>query len=239
MEPSAMSDVLKRLFDGFSTQNRTAAATWIALAIVSAVAIITPLSDDSIILPLISAKVQVPDLFPAASIVISLLIVAYGSSNSQATRTRKLIQKHIDESKEKVDQLTSIYLQDVFDAVATPSINRVAPIAQILQGKYQFFPDADDRPQWMRIVTAVYFILLRSLGILAIEGIPLFALVDCFLKGKLLEARDNFWGIPEPFFWFAGAMGSLVIIELIYFDIKSGVGSVVAICRKPSKPLSK
>src|SRR5271157_4427769 len=62
----------------------------------------------------------------------------------QCPGTRRLVQRYIGHEK----QIGSVYIikklihiQDVLDSITTPSIGRVAPLAQILQGRNQFYPE--------------------------------------------------------------------------------------------------
>jgi hypothetical protein len=226
-------DLLGRLAEGFSQQNRIATSYWIALAIVAALSLIPSPLSGKIALPFLSVEVSTADFYPFATILISLLIVGYGSSNVQVTRTRRLVHKYLDSKRKSGEEFivpATIHLQDVFDSITTPSINRVAPLAQILQGQNQFYPEASKRSLLRSIIASIYFVLLRGVGMLTIEVFPGYALAMAFLKGNLIVPGSNPWGIPVIFFWAVGAVAYIILIQLLVIDVLFGIRSVKRIC---------
>lgn len=232
--------LLTQLAEGFSKQNKVSASYWIALALVAIVTVIpNPVMGD-IKFPLLpSIEMPAADFYPFACILISLLTVGYGSATSQVTRTRRLVDKYLKSkqmwSKEYLVPST-IHIQDVFDAVTTASINRVAPLAQILQGKKQFFPEANDRSTIVSILSSAYFILLRAVGALAIEIFPGYALTTSIIKGKLLENISKPWGLPSQLFLVVAFVAYIIMFQLLVIDFLTGRRAVLRINAKKLSP---
>lgn len=222
---------LKYLFDGFSTQNKSATRYWIALAVISALVILQRSNCGTVTVQFLSASVALADFYPFAFALISLLLIAYGSTNAQLLRTKKLVMRSISPMKDKYLDLGHINVQDVFDAVTTPSIGRVAPLAQILQIRTQFRPESSRRSWPIAILAATYFVFLRVAGVLVIEGIPSYALWTAYQKGGISYGSSMPLSIPIWLFWFIGLIGVAAIVEIIVLDILYAVDSVRHILR--------
>ena len=86
-------------------------------------------------------KIVIILFVPGSSYGISILIISFGSSFSQGVRASALIQRAVDKLKDEYIFYDNIYLRDITDTLFHPSLNRVAPLAQALQGKNQFYPE--------------------------------------------------------------------------------------------------
>ena len=227
---SSVPDIFRQLSEGCSTQVKVATKYWLALAIASTFAVMPTPKDGQLALPLFSITVSMGDFYPFVFLLISVLVLGYGSANCQAIRTRRLIQRYIDNSSEKFFSNGEIHLQDLFDSIVSPSINRVAPLAQILQGKDQFYSRTASRPTCKSILLAAYFAVLRLAGLLAIEIFPAYALIVSARKGSLFFSDVTPLNVPIYFFWFFGGLAFLILIETLYFDISYSIRSLKRIC---------
>ncbi|MEO6188417.1 MAG: hypothetical protein ABIO82_05730 [Ginsengibacter sp.] len=129
--------LLKELSDGFSTQAKLSNKYWLLLMLSSIVSI-SHLNNinttEKIDLPFSLGKVDFIDFNAFVLLMICVTSIAFASAFLQAHRTRKLIQKVIDNKSEDKKYIEKIHVQDIFDSIVTPTFNRVAPIAQFLQG---------------------------------------------------------------------------------------------------------
>ena len=230
---NSVPEILKQLSQGFSTQAKVAAKYWIALAIASTLTVMATPKEGYLTLPFFSVSVTIGDFYPFVFILLSLLVIGYGSANSQAIRTRILIQRYIDNSAHKFISDADIHVQDLFDSTISPSLARVAPLAQILLGKNQFYSRTSTPPTWKSIVLGGYFAVLRVVGLLAIEVFPAYALIVSVNKGNLSSPAATPLNIPVYFFWFVGGVAFLILIQTFILDISYAIRSVRRICNCP------
>ena len=81
---ASVPDILMKLAEGMSIQSRAATKYWIALAITSTFTVMANLKDDHLILPLISLTVSPEVFYPFVFLLLSILVIGYGSANCQA-----------------------------------------------------------------------------------------------------------------------------------------------------------
>ncbi len=229
-------DALKQLAEGFSSHNKSASIYWLAIGVVSTLVIMPTTPNGQVDLPFVQANVAITDFYPFAFILLSLLIIVYGSIKSHSIRVRKLIQRYIvlyNERQETNNPYRErLYLQDLFDSITSPGIAKVAPLAQIIQGKYQFYPEAHKRPLILSILGGIYFCVLRIIGILIIEIFPGYALFLSARYINLLSNSANNWKIPKIFFLIVGFTAAIIMFQLLILDIIYAVGSLTRICKK-------
>jgi hypothetical protein len=228
-------ELFRQLSEGFSKQQKFAANCWIALAVVSTLTVMPKPMNGSVKLPFFLTEVPIGDFYPFALVLLSLFVISYGSATCQAVRARMLIQKYIDKSRHKFLSPAQLHIQDIFDSIVPANINRVAPLAQILLGKHQFFSEIAERPVGRLIISVIYFILLRLVGILVIEIFPFYALLVAFFKGNLFSCVAKPWNIPVYFFWFLSFVAFLVLLELLCLDVAYALRSIGRICSSQSQ----
>ena len=71
---------------------------------------------------------------------------------------------------------------EMFDMFRMPSVNRVAPLAQSLRGRYQFYSGEKSCPFWLRAASTAYYVLLKLVSMVVYFGVPAFALIWTFEK---------------------------------------------------------
>jgi len=225
-------ELLKQLADGLSIHTRIAARYWLALALVSAVTVIPTPQKNLLLLPFLSVQAPARDFYAFAFILISLLVIGYGSASCQGIRTRQLAQLFINGCRKEFLHPSGLHIQDVFDCIVSPSINRMAPLAQILQGKQQFFAKDQSVPRRPTILIG-YFTTLRLVGVLAVYVFPGYALVVAFVKSSMYRPSASLWGIPVYLFWLVGIVAILVLVQSLCFDIRYFLESVRRIRNTP------
>jgi hypothetical protein len=213
------------LTNGFSTQTKVATRFWTILALVSLLAVMPNhitnerTGETKVKMPFSIGEVERSDFYPFATLFISILIIGFGSANFQAVRSRRLIQRAIEALNGDLAFPGNIHLQDIFDAIASPSINRIAPLAQILQGKFQFYPESKNCPKTRTLLSTIYYFLLKAVTILVMYIFPAYALINSFVLGELFDWNARPWKIHIIFFWFISLMALLILFQLFISDI--------------------
>jgi hypothetical protein len=214
-------DLIKDLMDGCSAQSKMASRLWTTTALVSIIAIM-PYSEgtDLIKIPLISENVSPKDFYPFAAVLISILFIGFGSLHAQVIRSRALLQKAIESMSDKYLVPDKIHIQDVIDCILVSNMNRVAPLPQLFQGKYQFYPEANNRSKFIKGLTFTYYFLMKIMTIFVVYGLPGFALFRSISKGNLSHASQTSWGLLNICFYPFFIVAILALIQLAYSDIR-------------------
>jgi hypothetical protein len=216
-----LPEFLVQLTEGFSTQTKIANRFWTALALVCLIAIMptaSTIDKTTINMPFGLGDVQRPDFYPLATLFISILIIGFCSASFQAIRTRSLIHRAIESLKRDIVLPGNIHLQDVFDIINHPSIFRVAPIAQVLQGSFQFYPESKKCPRKRVFLSTIYYLFLKVITFLVMYIFPAYGLVNSFLSGGLSSWDADPWKIHVIFFWFPSIMALLILFQLFVSD---------------------
>jgi len=203
-------EFIKQLTEGLSNHIKSASRYWLALAVVSLVTIstsITSITPDTstgginpkkaaaieqpISLPFSLGKIRKNQFYPFSAALMSILIISFGSSHCQSIRSRKLINIALRDTKDLVKLPGGIDLRDAFEAISTNSINRTVPIAQLLLGKYQFYPDKENQPFFQKYLALIYHIVLKLITYLVVYVLPAYALFIAYNEGKLTLKTTN------------------------------------------------
>ncbi|MBN2707419.1 MAG: hypothetical protein JXR46_00130 [Calditrichaceae bacterium] len=161
-----VADAVKHLADAASIQIKAANKMWLIIVAISLIALFPPTDTNppavNVELPFGLATVSNHQFYPILFGLMSVLMVALTSSFAQALRAHFLTIPAVKNIKSNT--IAGIHPQDLFDMFRDVSVNRVAPIAQILRGKYQFSDESENCPQWRRVVTAIYYLILKLIA---------------------------------------------------------------------------
>jgi hypothetical protein len=135
MDPAKVADkdewrgLVRDLAAGVSTQAQVANRIWLALMTVSFI-VVLPKKDGSLSLPFglgnIDRSLFYYSLFyPVAFSILVVLAVAFAAAHAQVIRATKHAQKELNSLPAEA--------RDMFDMSCMPSLNRLAPLAQLLQ----------------------------------------------------------------------------------------------------------
>jgi len=212
-------EILKDLSSGYSNHNKFVNTHWFAIAIIS-ILILMPGQESStaINLPFNIGQVKNTDFYPFAAVLLGLLIISFGSIQIRSVRTKKLIEKVICEIKEKDGNIYGIDLRDIFDSIIEPSIFRLAPIAQFIRGKYQFFHNSENCPKYLKILSTFYFFILKLISYLVIYFLPFYAMLKCYQLGDLLSTKYQLMNIPIVIIWAIDFLSLIVLLQLFISD---------------------
>ncbi len=90
-----------------------------------------------------------------------------------------LIQKAINDLSDTELFIGKVHMQDYFDSISTPTYSKVAPIAQFILGKNQFFGEPKPSKGRRRFAKLVYLVFKYSTFIF-LYVIPIWALLKCW-----------------------------------------------------------
>jgi hypothetical protein len=181
--------LIKDLMDGHSTQNQLASKLWTTLAVASIITVLPyEITNTKIAIPLIDKEVSPDYFYSFCAMLISILFITFCNQHVQVIRSRKFLQRAIDAMTNKYLIPEKIHIQDVIDCTITSHLNRVAPLAQLFQGKYTFFPESNNRPRYIRIFSFSYYVIIKVLTLSVFYGLPVLALVKSLLTISLFTA---------------------------------------------------
>jgi len=186
---------------------------------------INPAETQSINLPLGLGSVAPASLYPILFGVLIVLIVAFAAAHAQQVRAQKLAQDHIDRMDASDGEL---HPRELFDMLRQPSVVRVAPLAQSLRGKFQFFATANECPAVLWWGSVAYYVLLKwaSIGIyFVLPGWALWSLGMRLYETKTLSAT----------LWFPAGVAAFALAQVMLTDFLYSFRVLSHLSRKPSK----
>lgn len=222
-EEKKIPDFLVKLMEGCSIYTKASNQYWTALAFFCLVSIAPAISKDNVVeMPFSLGKFKTSDFYLLVFFVNAILVICFGSAFSQAIRARKLIQRAVDYLKLDYIFDGQVYLQDAVDVILYPALNRVAPLAQVWQGKSQFFPEAQKLSRSKRLWAYGYYIFLKALATAILYGFPGWALGDSFYYSLLYMAPGC--TITKIFMWLMAVLASITVLQLSIGDVVYAIG---------------
>jgi len=207
--PSPVTDAKERrelvrdLAGAVSAQAQVANRSWLALITVALFALIphTGNAAGKIALPFALGEVAPIWFHGLVFSMLAVLAIVFASAHTQQVRAQKLAHNVIDSLGDSLGGAVSclIHPREYFDIWRTPSLIRVAPLAQALQGKYQFFFTSHGLPKWRKRLTVTYYGLLKIASLIIYFLLPVLALWRAYCDASI-------YGVPR---WLT-AIGSLL-----------------------------
>jgi hypothetical protein len=210
--------LIKELRDGYSNQTKASNKYWSLLIIVSIISILNHNNEkDSIELPFGLGHVKQIDFHLTLLLMICTISIAFASAWIQQLRTRKLIQKVTDNISDKKKFIHKVHIQDYFDSTSSQTFNRIAPIAQILQGKNQFYDEKKPNTK-NRLLGVVVYVFLKIVALVIVFLIPILALYMGAINFSTIRTANSL-GLSINFYWFMIFISSGVFSIMIVEDI--------------------
>lgn len=177
---SHLRDRVELIANAVSLQARVANRFWIALAALSLIVLVVEPSTAgdvrTIQLPLELGSVSEQKFYPTACVVLSILAIAFAVSHSQQLRANSRAQELLSEMKESGENYEGIDPRELFDLLRLPSVNRVAPISQLLQGVVE--KNAHRHlSQFVGCCIVASYLALKAIATLAYAAFPAAALL--------------------------------------------------------------
>lgn len=237
----AIPEFLIQMTTGLSGHIKSASRLWLGLAIISIVTIsstiniqelkepeqnISQKTNKEISLPFSLGKIHRNEFYPFSASLLSILIIAFGAAQAQSIRSRKMLNKALREMKTIIKLPGGCDIRDSIDVISVNSINRTVPLAQLLLGKYQFYPEKNHQNCILKFIAVLYQIVLKLVSYLVVYCLPGYALFIAFYYGKLFEKTTTLWGLPIIMLWFVAIIGAVILIQLLLLEILYAVQSV-------------
>ena len=169
-------EIIKYLAEAVSTQAKSSNRIWYSLIGV-AVLVIFPRTEEisksgqnKINLPWELGMVDSSLFLPLMFFVFTILMIAFASAHTQTNRAQTLAQKVIDNFKEK--ELGGIHPRDLYDFLHIATVNRVAPLSQLILGRNQFWSSQDQTPPWRRRAFTIHYLIFKLVSAFVYWGIP-------------------------------------------------------------------
>lgn len=188
---SQVAATVKDLAEAVSTQARVANRAWLSLISVAVVFLIQEgMTDEQRIkLPFDFGEVDRNTFFSAGYAILGVLSIAFAAAHAQQIRATILAQSAID--KLGSVSIIGIHPRDLFDMFRLPSVNRVAPLAQLFRGAGQFYSNDSAVGKARRRFSALYYIILKVTATSVYSALPAFALWHAY--GRATSVSDVSW----------------------------------------------
>jgi len=158
-------------------QAKIANRAWLSLITVGLFAVLphAPTQNGNVSLPWNIGEVEPIWFHTVAFLLLVVLTIFFAVAHAQQIRAQKLAQSTIDSLIQGTDS-DVLNPRDLFDMLRLPSLNRVAPVAQLVKGKYQFHSTANDCPGWLRFVSISYYAAVKLVSFIVFFCLPIGAL---------------------------------------------------------------
>lgn len=208
--------LVKELADAVSTQAKVSNRFWIVLMTAALVALLPRVQQsnqaEQVALPFQLGEVDPLSFHVVIFVILVTLTIAFASAHAQQVRAQKLAQRRLDLLAAFQSEVSGLHPRELFDILRLPSVNRVAPIAQYLRGKYQFFDAVPSCPRWLRTLSTWYYLLLKVVSLGIYFGLPALALWHSYDRLP----------ITGPLMWLltgVGAIAAVTLLQVIVADI--------------------
>lgn len=209
----------KELAGAVSTQAQVANRIWLGLTTVAIVALLprsaAAAGSTEVGLPFGLGQVEASSFYLILFFLLAALTIAFSAAHAQQVRAQKLTQLFLDEKASPPTGPADIHLRELFDLLRLPSFNRVAPLAQLIRGRYQFYGSAAGCPAWLRFVSTVFYIMLRLVAMAVYFGLPAWALALAFQRARAGGSWQ--WAVVVAGTLALAALLELTVAEFIYF----------------------
>jgi hypothetical protein len=171
-DPDERRKVVQELATAVSTQAQVVNRTWLALMTVALFGVLPrlPAKDSNVFLPFSLGEVDPTSFHTVLFSILVVLTIAFAAAHAQQVRAQMLAQSAVDSMASRQHFDDYLHPWELFDMCRLPSLNRVAPLAQALRGRHQFFAGRRDRPAWIRATSFVYYALLKLASLLVYLG---------------------------------------------------------------------
>jgi hypothetical protein len=216
MERQSYQKILNEFATAVSTQAQVTNRIWLGLVTVALLALLPRESTaaDQVTLPFNLGKANAHTFSVIVFLLLVVLTIAFSSAYAQQFRAQRLTHSFIKSIPLGNTDHGGAHSREWFDMIRVPTFNRVAPLAQLTQGPFQFYKKAKDCPDWLRFLSTAYYLMLKLPAMFVYFGLPGFALLGAYRK---LEIAGSLSWV----FLFAGVFAFITLIEVALTDIVS------------------
>ncbi len=218
-----ISSIVKDLAEAASKQTEVANRYWLFMAVICLFVLIprpSSLGNNSLLkLPLDLGEVEIRYYYLVLLILVSVLTISFCSAHAQVIRVQFLFDRAIDRYKLIDNNINGLHPRDLFDVLRLPALSRVAPLALIARGEKQFYTDDIVISKARKIITGIYYILLKVLSSCVYVGLPVFTLVFGMYKYNLYSTSLNVEPILYYALWTFSGGALVVLLHVIINEI--------------------
>jgi hypothetical protein len=212
MMPDDRANLVKELATATSTQTQVSNRSWLALITVSVLAVLPESQNPETPLPLGLGNVSTTWFHFVMFSLLVVLSIAFAAAHAQQVRAQRLSNFALDGLGEQPLSELRVHPRDLFDILRVPSVNRLAPIAQLFQGMDAFYGSGKRPPRWRKTLSIFYYLALKVASWLVYFGFPVVALWFSF---DHIPWRDwRYWALVV-----AGAIATLPILHVFLVDV--------------------
>lgn len=150
--------------------------------------------------------------------VLFVLVIAFSAAYAEQSRAQELAHDYLDSLPRQVQLRGFGKPRNLYDSLRLPTFNRVAPLAQLLDGKHQFNCDPASASFRFRVAKVVYYGVLKLSSELVYFGSPGIAL---WYVGHLARVHSCMIGIGVVTY-VASAIASITLTQVLINDFRSG-----------------
>ncbi|MFY9911934.1 MAG: hypothetical protein WCF22_16640 [Candidatus Sulfotelmatobacter sp.] len=206
--------LVSELAGAVSTQAKVANRTWLSL-ITGALFAVLPRTQDpkngNLSLPWNIGEVDPRWFHAIAFFILVVLAISFASAHAQQIRAQKLTQAVISSLGKVQDLGEAVHPRELYDMLRTPSLNRVAPLAQLLRGKYQFYASSGRCPEWLRMLSVLYYGIVKLVSFVVFYLLPIWAL----WRAYTLVALPGFWMTAVVA---SGSVAGVTLLQVLLTD---------------------
>ena len=202
-------ELIEKLAKAVSTQAESANRIWLGLVTVSIVGLLPQAPTN---LPFGLGSVEPSSFRLIVFLMIVVFAIAFSSAHAQHIRAQKLVHEFIDTLPAHGTGTFGMHPRELFDMLRLPSLNRVAPLAQLLRGQYQFYRKPAPCPRWRKVVTTFYYILLRLISMIVYFGLPAFSL---YHSHNLVKAV----GFLSLLIFIGGVFAAFTLLQMVVSEL--------------------
>lgn len=217
------TQIIKDLAEAASNQIKIGNRIWISLIVLS-IFVILPRQfipgTRMYSLPLGLPDVEYIYFYFVSILLLSVFIIAFCQAHAQSLRALKLAHRVINKIRDNKLANDTIYPRDFFDMLIIPSFSRVAPLALLMKGKYQFFPERDECPIFLCGLPTLYYIILAILSIIVYYWVPAIALAIALTRYFENPKSEGLFFWSKILIILLTFITFLVLLQTIIFTIK-------------------
>ena len=165
--------------------------------------------------------------------MLSVFIIAFCQAHAQSIRALKLAHRAIDKMMDRTLANETIYPRDFFDMLIIHSFSRVAPLPQLLRGKYQFFPESSECPRYLRRLITLYYVILQILSIIVYYCVPGIAFTIALMRYFDNIESESLFSWNKIFIILLAFITFVVLLQIIVYAIKHVINVAKIISKSP------
>jgi hypothetical protein len=210
-----------------STQAKVANRAWLALITAALFAVLPRAGNANVSLPWNIGEVDATWFHTIAFFMLVVLAIFFAAAHAQQIRAQKLTQNVVTALVKRQESDDLINLRELYDMLRIPSLNRVAPLAQLLRGRYQFYASASRCPEWLRIFSVSYYGAVKLVSFVVFFVLPIWAV----WRAYSLVCVTGLWRMAVDA---SGCVAGATLLRVFLTELQYAIGILRHLGRKTS-----